>query len=232
MHVVVAAGPLAGDVTLTVRRADATVADLAACLALESSELLVAGRRVSGGTLLAESGVHEGARVGPVSGGGAASRTPAAGVTAVRVVAGLHAGEGRLIPPGGVLLGRAPDCDLGLASDTVSDHHARLELGAAGGVVVHDLGSHNGTWLGDEPAVGATPVPAGGLIRMGAVQLEVGPMPTADRSPTDDPLRNAGPSGTLPFNGRPGPHRRQPQRRSPSRRHPGRRAAGPPSGSP
>ena len=205
MHVVVAAGPLAGDVTLTVRRADATVADLAACLALEPSELLVAGRRVSGGTLLAESGVHEGARVGPVSGGGAASRTPAAGVTAVRVVAGLHAGEGRLIPPGGVLLGRAPDCDLGLASETVSDHHARLELGAAGGVVVHDLGSHNGTWLGDEPAVGATPVPAGGLIRMGAVQLEVGPMPTADRSPTDDPLRNAGPSGTLPFNRPPRP---------------------------
>jgi pSer/pThr/pTyr-binding forkhead associated (FHA) protein len=48
-------------------------------------------------------------------------------------------------------VGRGPDCDLLLADADVSRDHVRLEL-RSGSVVVRDLGTKNGTWIGDARA--------------------------------------------------------------------------------
>jgi hypothetical protein len=45
-----------------------------------------------------------------------------------------------------VVLGRHPDCDIAIADDAVSRHHARLRRTPEGWDVL-DLGSTNGTWL-------------------------------------------------------------------------------------
>lgn len=47
-----------------------------------------------------------------------------------------------------VIIGRAPDCDLVLQDRSVSGRHARLTW-SGDRIVVEDLGSANGTWLGD-----------------------------------------------------------------------------------
>ncbi|MGO9837082.1 MAG: FHA domain-containing protein [Polyangiaceae bacterium] len=46
------------------------------------------------------------------------------------------------------LAGRGPDCDLSLADPDVSREHVRFAL-RANSVVVRDLGTKNGTWIGD-----------------------------------------------------------------------------------
>jgi pSer/pThr/pTyr-binding forkhead associated (FHA) protein len=48
--------------------------------------------------------------------------------------------------PGTIVLGRAPDVDLRLSDPSVSQHHARIELGPAG-FSVQDLDSRNGVCL-------------------------------------------------------------------------------------
>ena len=79
----------------------------------------------------------------------------------------LAAGEQwPLVPGPGVLIGRAPDCDVQLRDTFVSAHHARLRV-TPEGLTLQDLGSTNGTFvngaqvsgplllqLGDELAVG------------------------------------------------------------------------------
>ena len=57
--------------------------------------------------------------------------------------AGERAFERRLIT-----IGSDPDCDFVLGDATVSRHHARLEFDGRG-YVLTDLGSKNGTWVGD-----------------------------------------------------------------------------------
>ncbi len=108
----------------------------------------------------------------------------------VRVVGGLHAGAS--IPLGrGIVVGRrdlrSPDHTppsptegrLELDDRTVSVRHLHLEptgsaVGATPGptrVVVRDLMSKNGTWLGAQPLTTATPLVVGAVVRCGASQL-------------------------------------------------------------
>ena len=65
----------------------------------------------------------------------------------------------------GLTLGRSEDCDVVLADDAVSRHHARLTL-TASGVLLEDLGSANGTWVGRE-RVEQRYVPPGEAFRVG-----------------------------------------------------------------
>jgi two-component system cell cycle response regulator len=67
---------------------------------------------------------------------------------------------------GPVLLGRDPSCDLVLDLDDVSRHHARI-LPEGTGHVLTDLGSTNGTFVGDE-RVTRRVLRAGDLLRVGS----------------------------------------------------------------
>ena len=75
----------------------------------------------------------------------------------------------------GVVIGRAADqCDFVVAHPTVSRRHARLKV-AGDALQVEDLGSTNGTKLGEQPLRAGEPVAlhAGSKLRLGDVDLIV-----------------------------------------------------------
>jgi len=71
-----------------------------------------------------------------------------------------------------VTLGRADGSTLVLSDDYASNHHAQLAP-SNGRWVVEDMGSTNGTYLGDTKVTGPTPVPLGVPIRVGKTCLEL-----------------------------------------------------------
>jgi DNA-binding NtrC family response regulator len=71
-----------------------------------------------------------------------------------------------------VTLGRGDEVTLSLDDRSLSREHARFELRDEG-VIVTDLGSTNGTWVGAERAASAVVVPAGAEVRLGAVTVAV-----------------------------------------------------------
>lgn len=71
-----------------------------------------------------------------------------------------------------VTLGRADDSTLVLTDDYASSRHARL-VPSDGAWLLEDLGSTNGTYLGQAKVVRPTPVPLGEPIRIGKTVLEL-----------------------------------------------------------
>ncbi|TGY77451.1 FHA domain-containing protein FhaB/FipA, partial [Cellulomonas shaoxiangyii] len=82
--------------------------------------------------------------------------------------------RGTTLPLGSsaVLIGRAPSCTLVLDDDYSSSRHARL-FPQDGQWFVEDLGSTNGTYVGDHRVERATPVPTGTSVRVGQSVLEL-----------------------------------------------------------
>jgi ABC transport system ATP-binding/permease protein len=70
------------------------------------------------------------------------------------------------LPPGGILVGRGPECDLCVALPTLSRQHAEIRPGAAGTWEVRDLKSANGTFL-NGTRVGTVALQSGDEIQMG-----------------------------------------------------------------
>ena len=68
------------------------------------------------------------------------------------------------------LLGRDPASAVPIDDSTVSRHHARIVL-HAGGAVLEDLGSKNGTWLGGSRIASSVPLSDGDEIRVGPAVL-------------------------------------------------------------
>ncbi|SHN46796.1 FHA domain-containing protein FhaB/FipA [Cryptosporangium aurantiacum] len=71
-----------------------------------------------------------------------------------------------------ITLGRADDSTLVLNDDYASAQHARL-VPRAGEWLIEDLGSTNGTYLGQTKISGPTPVPLGAPIRIGRTSIEL-----------------------------------------------------------
>jgi len=65
-----------------------------------------------------------------------------------------------------VTIGREAGNDLVLEDPQVSRHHARLTLGA-GGYVIEDLGSTNGTFINEQRLMGTRPINPGDKLRLG-----------------------------------------------------------------
>ncbi|MDQ7029265.1 MAG: FHA domain-containing protein [Ardenticatenia bacterium] len=89
------------------------------------------------------------------------------------------------------LIGRAPECDLRLVDAYASRHHCLLEQ-AGDEWRVRDLGSRNGTWVGERRVTKPTPLAPGTVLRVGrtyvlyadpttvgADELDVPPVPGA-----------------------------------------------------
>jgi hypothetical protein len=71
-----------------------------------------------------------------------------------------------------VLIGRANDSTLVLEDDYASTRHARISL-QDGAWVVEDLGSTNGTYLGNRKVDGPIPLEIGVPVRIGKTVLEL-----------------------------------------------------------
>jgi pSer/pThr/pTyr-binding forkhead associated (FHA) protein len=70
------------------------------------------------------------------------------------------------------VIGRSSACNVQLPDDTISRHHAQLECGRHGWSIV-DLGSRNGTWIGQVKLTPRAPMSLtdGARLQMGAVEL-------------------------------------------------------------
>jgi hypothetical protein len=93
-----------------------------------------------------------------------------------------------------ITIGRVPENDLQLVDDKVSRHHAVVELQDGGRVVLHDLGSRNGTFVDGVRLSGSRVLTGGERLRFGDEQLRVEAGPPLqgavqaerpDRSPPD-----------------------------------------------
>ncbi|MCT1606820.1 FHA domain-containing protein [Nesterenkonia massiliensis] len=71
-----------------------------------------------------------------------------------------------------IMLGRAQECTVVLEDDYASGKHARL-FPQGSRWFLEDLGSTNGTWLGDEQLTRASTVEPGDRIRIGKTVLEL-----------------------------------------------------------
>jgi pSer/pThr/pTyr-binding forkhead associated (FHA) protein len=100
-----------------------------------------------------------------------AARGPAAPTRLVVTEGPLR---GTILPLGAssVLIGRAPSCTLVLDDDFSSSRHARL-FPQDGGWFVEDLGSTNGTFVGEAKVTAPVPVPTGTPVRVGRTVLEL-----------------------------------------------------------
>jgi S-DNA-T family DNA segregation ATPase FtsK/SpoIIIE len=158
--------------------AESRVADLT-----EGAGLVVDGRRVGPQVLLADAGLYEGAVIDITDQPPAVSPGDVTEHERVLAIVGGVA-AGRTFPlTGDTVIGRDVSCDIVLDDPAVSPRHARV---TDDGDVV-DLGSTNGTWVGD------------GLIRIGATQLRVRSIDDRDRPST------ARDGMTIPFNRPPRP---------------------------
>jgi hypothetical protein len=102
----------------------------------------------------------------------------------------------RLDPQRTLTIGRDPRCGLALPEEPgLSRRHAELRCQADGSWLLCDLGSRNGTWIGEERLEGCRPLREGDLIRLGrqgpalvfrAAMAPPGPLP-GHRSPTRSP---------------------------------------------
>jgi DNA-binding winged helix-turn-helix (wHTH) protein len=68
------------------------------------------------------------------------------------------------------VIGRDPDVEIFLNSAGVSRQHARITM-SAGRATIEDLGSKNGTFVGDQRVEGPTSLGDGDIIGVGAVKL-------------------------------------------------------------
>jgi len=82
--------------------------------------------------------------------------------------------RGTTLPLGtsAVLVGRAPSCTLVLDDDYSSSRHARI-FPQGDQWFVEDLGSTNGTFVGEQRVEQPTPVPTGTPVRVGQSLLEL-----------------------------------------------------------
>lgn len=79
--------------------------------------------------------------------------------------------EGRVtLEEGENLIGRDPDAAVFLNVSGVSRRHARIGI-SAGGATIEDLGSKNGTFVGDQRVAGARTLGDGDVIGVGSVKL-------------------------------------------------------------
>lgn len=209
-------------------RPDAVVADLAAALGAPGGGLVIDGRHVPAGAALTGSGLVMGSQVvaagrageraaarGPRRDGdhtaimdtATVTRPPAHAGAVLRIIGGLDAGLSVPLPPGRVRLGRGDEADIRLPCRDVSRLHCEIEVGEDGLVTVTDLGSSNGTDLNGERLTAPARVgPQDVVCAAGRVPFRVVPADTLGAAGSDDPaqavdpVREAGPAGTLPFN--------------------------------
>jgi DNA-binding winged helix-turn-helix (wHTH) protein len=81
------------------------------------------------------------------------------------------------------LLGRDEECVVALPSSKVSRRHARIRV-ANGEALLDDLGSKNGTYVGDRRVVGPTALVDGDEIRLGSIVLVFRARPAAGSTET------------------------------------------------
>jgi hypothetical protein len=93
------------------------------------------------------------------------------GPTRMAIIEGPMRGGSVPLTDNGVLIGRNPECTLVLSDDFASGRHARIYRDGDGWAI-DDLGSTNGTYVGDERIGQGMPLTEGSRVRIGQTVLE------------------------------------------------------------
>jgi DNA-binding winged helix-turn-helix (wHTH) protein len=88
------------------------------------------------------------------------------------------------------VIGRDPDAEIFLNSGGVSRHHARIRI-SAGRATIEDLGSKNGTFVGDQRVEGLRSLGDGDIISVGAVKLTFRMVQTPSSTTTEADERHS-----------------------------------------
>ena len=96
------------------------------------------------------------------------------------------------LPEGEVVIGRDESCQIRLATNEISRQHCRL-MCEGDHVVVHDLGSRNGTLINDVAVQGQAELQPGDILRVGPVAFQLAGKKSAtvmpaQKSPSDDSI--------------------------------------------
>ncbi|WP_418275465.1 FHA domain-containing protein [Isoptericola jiangsuensis] len=105
----------------------------------------------------------------PAATGPSSSRS---GPTRLVVVAGPLTGTTLPLTTSSILIGRAPSCTLVLDDDFSSSRHARI-FPQGDHWYVEDLGSTNGTYLGEQKVTSPVHLPAGVGVQIGRSVVEL-----------------------------------------------------------
>ncbi len=105
---------------------------------------------------------------------------------------GPERGRSFAIPPTGLLVGRAPECDLALNDVEVSRRHARFYWHGSQ-LLVEDLGSANGTVVNGREIVGSQPLNERDLVGIGGSAFIVQGLVSRELTPTARRLDAAAP---------------------------------------
>jgi len=192
------------EVDLQIEGSNACVGDLVGAVDPNAHEpgVVIEGRFFGLDIGLDEIGLHEGAVVRITSRAREQFSPPNGPVLAI--VDGPAAGRMFPLDAAEALVGRGEDCDLRLDDGTVSQHHARLHRQAGGALLVSDLQSRNGTWVGGEEVSEPAVLPPGALLQMGTTFARLLTELPDDRPVGVDPLRPRR-GGLVPFNRPPPP---------------------------
>ncbi|MEU6555865.1 FtsK/SpoIIIE domain-containing protein [Streptomyces sp. NPDC046915] len=202
MRIVCVDGDDERDVELRLGRPDATVADLATALRLPvGNGLRVDSRVVRSDTALSESGLVHGSLVG--SAGRFVAGDPGRPVAVLYLVGGLEAGRGLPLTAGRTVVGRGAEADVRVVATGTSRLHAVFDVSPDGRATVTDLRTVNGTDVNGVRIKAHEPVPVrpDDLISLGGeVLIRVRPPDRLGPVHRVNPVREAGPGGTMPFN--------------------------------
>ena len=101
----------------------------------------------------------------------------------------LRWADGRaVLKEGAHVLGRDPDLELCIDSASVSRRHAVIKVAGAE-ATIEDLGSKNGTFLGNRAIGSSVPLADGDVIRLGSVELTFTIVNARDSTRTEAPRR-------------------------------------------
>lgn len=108
------------------------------------------------------------------------------------ILSGKHQGKRLTLPEGEAVIGRDESCQIRLATNEVSRQHCRL-MCEGDHVVVHDLGSRNGTLINDVAIHGQAELQPGDILRVGPVAFQLAGKKAATtvpgkKSPSDDSI--------------------------------------------
>lgn len=95
---------------------------------------------------------------------------------------------------GTLIVGRSSECDIAIASDEVSRHHAKLQV-TPDGVVIEDMGSANGSFVNNQRIHAPTLLKAGDELRLDTIRfllmspgMDAHPAATARAEPVAPPV--------------------------------------------
>ena len=103
------------------------------------------------------------------------------------ILSGKHQGKRLTLPDGEAVVGRDESCQIRLATNEVSRQHCRL-MCEGDHVVVHDLGSRNGTLINDVAVNGQAELQPGDILRIGPISLQLAGKKSATTAPAKKSL--------------------------------------------